>query len=61
MQCARRVPSGFERVERVKSGAALRMTTRSCCVPLVHVLSARAPGLTRVLSACAACQGTRVI
>eukprot|EP00969_Alexandrium_andersonii_P339039 14985506-Alexandrium_andersonii.AAC.1 len=51
MQRVRRVPSGIESVERGSSGAALRMSTGSCCVPLVHVLSARVQGLTRVLSA----------
>eukprot|EP00969_Alexandrium_andersonii_P345289 15263830-Alexandrium_andersonii.AAC.1 len=51
MQRVHRVPSGIESVKIVKPGAALRMTTGSCCMPLVHVLSARAQGLTRVPSA----------
>eukprot|EP00969_Alexandrium_andersonii_P200990 8879516-Alexandrium_andersonii.AAC.1 len=60
MQRVHRVPSRIESVKRAKPGAALCVTTGSCCAPLVHVLSARAQVLTRVLSACALCQGTRV-
>eukprot|EP00969_Alexandrium_andersonii_P325370 14377015-Alexandrium_andersonii.AAC.1 len=51
MQRTRRAPSGIESAKRVKPGAALRTTTGPCCMPLVHVLSARAQGLARVLSA----------